>query len=120
MADTTRASKLQFFFLFRFLFFFFNASSSSQGGFSAHFAPCSYAPGLKYLKSGIPQGTVLGPVLFLIFLNDLPSVVENESSIFADDTTMFTFGEDLAYSCRSLTLDLNAASHWAKVWDMLY
>ena len=75
---------------------------------------------VEYLKSGIPQGTVLGPVLFLIFINDLPSVVENESSIFADDTTMFTFGEDLAYSCRSLTLDLNAASHWAKVWGMLY
>ena len=75
---------------------------------------------VEYLKSGIPQGTVLGPVLFLIFINDLPSVVGNESSIFADDTTMFTFGEDLAYSCRSLTLDLNAASHWAKVWGMLY
>ena len=44
MADTTRASKLQFF-LFRFLFF--NASSSSQGGFSAHFAQCSYAPGRR-------------------------------------------------------------------------
>ena len=73
-----------------------------------------------YLKSGIPQSTVLGPVLFLIFINDLPSVVENESSIFAGDTTMFTFGEDLAYSRKSLTLDLNAASHWAKVWGMLY
>ena len=76
---------------------------------------------VEYLKSGIPQGTVLDPVLFLlIFINDLPSVVETESSIFADDTIMFTFGEDLAYSCRSLTLDLNAASHWAKVWGMLY
>ena len=53
-------------------------------------------------------------------LDELPSVVENESSIFADDTTMFTFGEHLAYSCRSLTLDLNAASHWAKVLGMLH
>ena len=75
---------------------------------------------VAYLKSGIPQGTVLGPVLFLSFINDLPSVVEKESSIFADDTTMFTFGEDLAYSSKSLTLDLSAASHWAKVWGMLY
>ena len=72
------------------------------------------------LKSGIPQGTVLGPVLFLIFICDLPSVVENEPSILGDDTTIFTFGEILAYSCRSLTLDLNTASHWAKVWGMLY
>ena len=40
-----------FLFLFRFLLFFFNASSSSQGGFSAHFAQCSYAPADSDLKA---------------------------------------------------------------------
>ena len=51
VADTTRASKLQFFFV-PVPFFFFNASSSSQGGFSAHFAQCSYAPGSRCVVSG--------------------------------------------------------------------
>ena len=79
----------------------------------------------KSIIRGIPEvwnpaRHCIGPGPVLIVINDLPSVVENESSIFADDTTMLTFGEDLAYSCRSLTLDLNAASHWAKVWGMLY
>ena len=48
VADTTRASKLQFFFFVP-VPFFFNASSSIQGGFSAHFAQCSYAPAKRAL-----------------------------------------------------------------------
>ncbi len=40
--------------------------------------------------SGIPQGSVLGPTLFLVFINDLPDVVSNLVKIFADDTKMYT------------------------------
>ena len=45
-------------------------------------------------KSGIPQGTVLGPSLFLVYINDLPRSIPSECSIFADDTSMFKTGSN--------------------------
>ena len=74
----------------------------------------------KSPKSGIPQGTVLGPVLFLVFINDLPSVMKSFCSIFADDTTAYTIGKDMASTCSDLSKDLDAASGWARTWGMLF
>ena len=39
--------------------------------------------------SGIPQGSVLGPILFTIYINDLPDVVQNVAKLFADDTKLY-------------------------------
>ena len=42
----------------------------------------------KYISSGVPQGSVLGPLLFIIFCRDLPSITSSETAMFADDTQL--------------------------------
>ena len=89
--------------------------------FPANRQQCIKSP-WKSPKSGIPQGTVLGPVLFLVFINDLPSILNSFCSIFADDTTCtaYTIGKDVASACSNLSKDLDAASGWARTWGLLF
>ena len=41
------------------------------------------------VKSGIPQGSVLGPILFVIFINDMPDTIDSMCQLFAEDAKMF-------------------------------
>lgn len=50
----------------------------------------------KTITHGVPQGSILGPKLFSIFVNDLPeSITSGELLMFADDTTIFTIGNNI-------------------------
>ena len=78
------------------------------------------------VTSGVPQGSVLGPILFLIFINDLPTELLSKLSLFADDSKLFSRiianknntnpgGTD---GGASLQGDLDRVVEWAKKWKM--
>lgn len=70
------------------------------------------------VESGVPQGTVLGPILFLIYSADLPEVVENcKISIYADDTKIYK-SIKAESDCLKLQTDLDNVSKWADMWQM--
>ncbi|PIK37755.1 reverse transcriptase [Apostichopus japonicus] len=71
------------------------------------------------VKSGVPQGSVLGPSLFLIFINDIDDEISSHVLKFADDTKVFTRIED-ENDALSLQDDINKLHLWSEKWQMLF
>ena len=69
--------------------------------------------------SGVPQGSVLGPILFLIYINDLENEIGSNILKFADDTQMFRRVESQE-DRHQLQSDLNKLVKWAEKWQMLF
>ena len=64
--------------------------------------------------SGIPQGSILGPILFTIFINDLPECVSGFCKIFADDTKVYNKSTEF----QQIQEDLNKVEEWSNKWQL--
>ena len=79
---------------------------------------------LRKVTSGVPQGSVLGPILFLLFINDLPTELLTRLSLFADDSKLFSRilskKSKLGNENGTITLqeDLDKVTKWAEKWKM--
>ena len=70
--------------------------------------------------AGVPQGSILGPLLFLIYINDLPNELKSNAKLFADDMSLYTIVKDKNESTNILSNDLQLISKWGYQWKMLF
>ena len=70
------------------------------------------------LYAGVPQGSRLGPLLFLIYINDIVEGLESEILIFADDCSLLASGPDPNETAKILNRDLIKISNWASKWKI--
>ena len=68
-----------------------------------------------FLDIGVPQGSILGPILFLLFINDLPQYLLNSKcEIFADDVLIYVHGESIDEINNQLQQVVDSVSKWYK------
>ena len=64
------------------------------------------------LSCGVPQGSILGPLLFLLYVNDMPQAVNSELLLYADDTCLIYMGKDTKTIEEQLNRDFNSLCEW--------
>ena len=74
----------------------------------------------RSISAGVPQGSVLGPLLFLVYINDLTENIKSQMRLFADDSSIFTPVFDVQVTHEQLVEDLQTVSNWGYQWKMVF
>ena len=72
------------------------------------------------IESGVTQGSILGPLLFLIYINDLSEGLATNTKLFADDVSLFSVVDNINLSANNLNSDLSKINAWANQWKMTF
>jgi hypothetical protein len=73
---------------------------------------------LSPVNASIPQGSVLGPLLYLLYIADMPTSSESTTATFADDTAVLAMDSDPAIASQKMQTNLLAIQNWFKKWRM--
>ena len=71
-------------------------------------------------EAEIPQGSILGPLFFLVYINDLSDGLTANPKLFADDTSLFSVIDNINSTANDLNCDLMKISNWAIQWKMRF
>ena len=69
------------------------------------------------IEAGVPQGSILGPLFFLIYINDLSDALTLNPKLFADDISLFSVVQNINSTRTDLNSDLSKISDWVSQWE---
>ena len=75
---------------------------------------------MKKSTTRVPEGSIMGPLSFLIYINDLPESLITNAKLCGDDMSLFSVVGDITASTKELNNDMRNVSKWAYQWKMIF